>query len=292
MKISKLFVACCLLPIALFLSSCNLPFLEKRKKAALQVTSTPKTTVFLNDEHGGQTPYFDENLKPGEYRLKLVPETASPPLLPWQGVVKLTPGILTVVNRNLGENEEQSSGHVLSLEPIAEKKAVRISIISTPDSVVVNLDGEPKGFTPLSLDNLTEGEHLLTISSPGFREETIKAKTVKGYKLMINVQLAQELEEKASPKPTPSPKIEEDEEATEAADEMERPYVKIKDNPWGYLNVRSEPSRSGGNETVITKVDLGKVFKYIETSENGWYKIEYEEDKMGWVSGKYTKLYQ
>ncbi len=75
-------------------------------------------------------------------------------------------------------------------------------------------------------------------------------------------------------------------------DEMERPYVKINDNPWGYLNVRSEPSTSDGTETVVVKVDLGDVFKYIETADNGWYKIEYEEDNMGWVSNKYSKLYE
>jgi len=314
MKISKFFLATCLLYVVFLLSSCTLPFVGKKKKAALQVTSDSKATVFLNDEHVGQTPYFDENLKPGEYSLKLIPETTEPSLLSWQGMLKLSSGILTVVNRSFGETEEFSSGYVLSLEPIAEKEAVRISIISTPDSVVVSLDGEPKGFTPLSLDGIDEGEHLLTISSSGYKEEVIKAKTVKGHKLVVNVQLAKEKKEEAE---------EEDEEATESAekssssdqladsedkeedeteeeetteteeeDEMERPYVKIKDNPWGYLNVRSEPSTAGGAETVVVKVDLGDVFKYIETSDNGWYKIEYEEDKMGWVSGKYTKLYE
>lgn len=309
MKISKFFFAVFLLYLVFLLSSCTLPFVGKKKKAALQVTSDSKATVFLNEEHVGQTPYFDEDLKPGEYSLKLIPETTEPPFLSWQGMLKLSSGILTVVNRSFGEAEEFSSGYVLSLEPIAEKEAVRISVISTPDSVVVSLDGEPKGFTPLSLDGIEEGEHLLTISSSGYKEEAIKAKTVKGHKLVVNVQLAKEKEEdveekdeeatdsaeKEEGKPSPKPSSKEEEEETteaEEEDEMERPYVKIKDNPWGYLNVRSESSTAGGTETVVVKVDLGEVFKYIETSDNDWYKIEYEEDKMGWVSGKYTKLYE
>lgn len=308
MKKSKLLIAFLLLFVTFILSSCTLPLIGKKKKAALQITSDSKATVFFNDEHIGQTPYFDENLKPGEYSVKLIPETTEPPLLFWQGMVKLSSGILTVVNRSFGETEELSSGYVLSLEPIAEKEKIRVSVISTPDSVVVSVDGEPKGFTPLSFDGLEEGEHLLTISSPGFKEERIKAKTVKGHKLAINVQLAKEEKEeeeedeeatesaekeesKASPKP--SPKGEEEEETAETEeDEMERPYVKINDNPWGYLNVRSEASTAGGTETVLVKVDLGEVFKYIETADNGWYKIEYEEDKMGWVSNKYAKLYE
>ncbi len=316
MKLFRIVSFSCLVVAALILTACNLPFISSRKKAALQVTSNPKATVFLNEDHIGQTPYFDENLKEGEYTLKIVPDSSESQIISWQGIVKLSSGILTVVNRNLGATEEESSGYVLSLEPITEKDEAKISIISNPDSVVVSLNGEPKGFTPLTLEGIEEGEHLLIISSPGFKEETIKAKTIKGHKLMINVQLAKELEEnppaggeteeekeevkeeetkaspKPSPKPSPSPELEEDEEATEAADEMERPYVKIDNNQWGWLNVRSEPSPSGDKKTVLTEVHPGEVYKFIEQDENGWNKIEYEEGKQGWVSGKYTTVYQ
>lgn len=308
MKTLKLLFISCLLFTAIFLTSCTLPFFGQKKKAALQITSEPKATVFLNGEHLSQTPYFDENLKPGDYTLKLVPESSETSLSPWQAAIKLNPGIMTVVNRRFGETEEESSGYILTLEPIAEKDKARISVISTPDSVVVSLDAEPKGFTPLSLDEVEEGERVLNISALGYREETIKAKTIKGHKLIVNVQLAKIIEEKEE---------DEDEEATKSAErteseatkepetkqeaspsakteeaEIEKPYVKINDNPWGYLNVRSEPSTSGGTDTVITDVDPGDLYPYVDTSEGGWYKIEYEEDKMGWVSGKYATLYE
>lgn len=302
MKIVKALTVYCLLFTVLFLSSCTLPFVKK-KKAALQVLSTPKATVFLNGNHVGQTPYFNEKLKPGEYTLKIVPEAAGASFLSWQGIVKLNPGIMTVVNRFLAESEDKSSGYVLSLEPMGEKKEAKISVISTPDGVVVNLDGEPKGFTPLVLENVPEGERLLTVSAPGFKEETIKAKAVKGYKLMVNVQLAREIEEEieeeeeeeekeeATESAKPAEDLEEGEEATEGA-EMERPYVKIKDTPTGWLNVRSEPSTAGKEETVLTKINPGEVYKFIEANETGWYKIEYEKGKQGWISGKYAELYR
>ena len=288
--------------MTLFLSGCKLPFV-KTKKAALQVLSEPKATVFLNDSHVGQTPYYDDQLKPEEYTLKLVPE-GDGVILTWQGIIKLSPNILTVVDRNLGKSEDGSSGYILNLEPIGDKEKAKISVISTPDGVVVNLDGEPKGFTPLSLEDVAEGERVLTISSPGFKEQVVKAKAVKGYKLMIDVQLAREEEEKEEEEKEATSSAEEEKEGEEEKEEikedkeaspgaeMERPYVKIKETPTGWLNVRSEPSAAGKEETIITKIDPGEVYKFIESNDSGWYKIEYETGKQGWISGKYVTLYK
>lgn len=304
MKIFRGLLILLLLAVPVLLIIFGLP-LMKKKKAALQVMADTKATVFLNDSHLGQTPFFDEKLKPGEYTLKLVPETDGTKLLPWQGIIKLSPGIMTVVNRLLADSEDKVSGYILTLEPISEKDKAKIAIISTPDSVVVNLDGEPKGFTPLALENVTEGERLLVISAPGFQDINIKAKAAKGYKLIVNVQLAKQEEEQVEPavlteeekEATPSASAkpsalpEKAEEASPGA-EMAKPYVKIKDTPTGWLKVRSEPSTAGGEETVLTKLDPGEVYKFIEANDTGWYKIEYETDKQGWISAKYATLYR
>jgi len=268
----------------------------------------PKSTVFLNDNHVGQTPYFNEEIKEGDYTLKIVPDSTSEPLLTWQGIVKLYPGIMTVVSRNLAASENQMSGYTLSLEPISDKEATKVSVISTPDGVVVNIDGEPKGFTPLSLDDVLEGERQITLSSPGFKEETLTAKVVKGHKLLIDVQLAkQEVLEEADEDEEATPSadksddevdedeeidgfLDEDEEASPGA-EMARPYVKIKDTPTGWLNVRSEPSTAGKDETVLVKIYPGEVYKFIEVNQTGWYKIEYEKGKQGWIAGQYATLF-
>lgn len=311
MKLNRSISIALLLLSSVLLTGCTLPF-SKKKQAALQVNSEPKATVFLNDSHVGQTPYFDEKLTPGEYTLKLVPDSVGDSkYITWQGIVKLNSGILTAVSRTLAESEDRASGYVLTLEPTTEKEKAKISVISTPDSVVVNLDGEPKGFTPLALDDVSEGDRLITISSPGFKDETIKAKAVKGYKLMLNVQLAKKLEEapltsseeeatasaepspkasvKASTKPTASSKPSSDQEASGSAS-MAKPYVKIKNTPTGYLKVRSEPSTSGKDDTVIAKILPGEVYKFIEANESGWYKIEYQKGKQGWISAQYAEL--
>jgi hypothetical protein len=168
MKTSRILSFGLLLLTVFILTGCTLPFIGN-KKSALQINASPQATIFLNDNNVGKTPYLDENLKPGEYTIKLVPESEGE-LLTWQGLVKLYPGIMTAVSRNLAASEEQTSGYTVTLEPIAEKDKARISIISTPDGVVVNLDGEPKGFTPISIDDIVEGEREIVISAPGFKE--------------------------------------------------------------------------------------------------------------------------
>jgi len=296
---------------ALVLGGCTLPF-SPGKKAALQITSNPKTTVFLNDSHVGTTPYFDEKIKPGEYKIKLIPESGSQTNLSWEGRVKMVGGVLTVVSRDLGQDEEKSSGYVLSLEPKTDKGTSSIETVTTPDGAVVSLDAEPKGFAPLNVDNVSEGEHSLVISSPGYVEKSIKAKTVKGYKLVASVQLAKMPEETStpteeaspsaevspSPKPTSSPKATSKaspkaspkaSSTTETGEEtMERPYVLIKSPTTGWVRVRSQPSTAGEE---LTKVNDGEKYKHLD-SQNGWYEIEYEAGKNGWISGKYAEVYK
>ncbi len=302
----KILLVIFLLFSALILAGCSLPF-GKGKKAALQITSSPKTTVFLDGEHLGATPFFDEKIKPGEYTIKLVPEASGQQVLSWEGRVELVAGVLTVISRDLGETEETSSGYVLSLERKTDKESASIAVVTDPDGAVVSLDGEPKGFAPLSIDDLQEGENILAISSPGFVEKTIKAKTIKGYKLIASIQLAKmfEEEEEEEEEASPSAEIEEEEvssspsprssprtETSTEDDEMERPYVKIKETGTGWLNVRTEPSTAGKEETIITKIYPGEVYRFIESNSSGWYKIEHEEGESGWISGKYAELYK
>ena len=286
---------------ATILSGCSL--LPGRKKSALSVTTTPKATIFLDGEHLGQTPYYNDKLKSGEYVLKIVPESTGQALNPWEGRVILSPGILTVVNRELNLTADSSSGEILSFEPLADKSAISISVVTTPDGAVVNLDGEPKGFAPISLDNISEGDHVLVISSPGFQEKSIKAKTVKGNKLIASVQLARDNSDKiesdavdedteatpsakASPKATPksSPKA----SPKAGADELARPYVEINSPDAGWVRVREEASTASEE---LTKVDHEEQFPLVNT-DSGWYQIEYEAGENGWISGKYAEKYE
>lgn len=61
--------------------------------------------------------------------------------------------------------------------------------------------------------------------------------------------------------------------------------VEISDTSVGFLRVRSGPS-TGSSE--VARVNPGQKFAVSE-EKNGWYKIEYEGGKSGWVSGSFTR---
>ena len=126
-----------------------------------------------------------------------------------------------------------------------------------------------------------------------------------GYKLLVEVKLARELEGFVEEMPLleGGEALDEAEEATKEAevkgaedevaeeeetdaDEPEKPYVEIKETPTGWLRVRSAPST---NATESGQVKPGETYSYLEEEENGWYKIEFE-GKPGWISGTYADL--
>jgi len=275
-------------------------FLGQQGPGALQVNATPRATVFIDGTQAGMTPFFNDKVKAGEHTIKLVPESTTDSLVSWEGKINLLPGIITAINRTLGSSESASSGEIISLEKIGRKDKSSLAVVSIPDQAVVKVNGEPKGFTPLTIDDLAPADYQVTISSSGYEERSVSAHAVGGYKLIINVQLAQkiegiqeatpssELEEgEVTPTPkttiTPTPKTTPKVEATPPA----KPYVKVKETPTGFLRVRTEPSTTA---TEAAKINPGEMYPYLNEEDSGWLKIEYETDKEGWVSGVYVDL--
>jgi len=274
-------------------------FLGRQGPGALQVSATPRATVFIDGTQSGITPFFNDKIKAGEHTLKLVPESTTDSLISWEGKINLLPGIITAVNRTLGSSESVSSGEIISLEKIGRKDKSSLAVVSIPDQAVVKINGEPKGFTPLTIEDLEPADYQVTISSSGYEERTVSAHAVGGYKLIINVQLAQKTEgigeatpsgelattptptgkTTPSPKVTPTPKV----ETTPPA----KPYVTVKETPTGFLRVRLGPSTAA---TEAAQVKPGEMYPYLNEEKSGWLKIEYETNKEGWVSGVYVDL--
>ena len=286
--------------------------MDRGGPAALQISSTPSATIFLDGDSVGITPFFNDKLDPGEHTVKLVPEATTDQLVSWEGKVNLAPNILTVINRTFGSTEAESSGEILSLEKIAKRDSSSLEVISIPDQAVVKVDGEPKGFAPVVIEDLSAGDYQVAVSAPGYEERTISAHTVTGYKLTVTVQLAKEKEEAEEATPS-AEQEEEDEEEEEEEDEeeaeetptpeaeatptseaeatptpsVEKPYVRIASPSVGWLRVRSGP---GLNNEELAKVDDGTTYSYLGETENDWHKIEYEEGEEGWVSGTLSEL--
>ena len=284
-------------------------FFSKTPPGALQVGSNPQAVVFVDGIQRETTPFFDGKVEAGEHTVKVVPVETEGGLITWEGKVSVAPNILTVINRDLASSETLSSGDTMTLEKISDRNSSSLAVVSMPDQAVVRVNGEPKDFTPVLVEDLTPGDYQVVVSSPGYRERTVLATTIIGYKLTINVKLAQEMEvaqeesvedeSKEGESSSDEEKSEEgEEELQQEADEDEepggpspappaKPYVEIIETPTGWLRVRDEPSTESEE---LAKVEPGQMFPYLEEEENGWYLIEYEDDKEGWVSGVYVDL--
>lgn len=285
-------------------------FLSNQKQqgqAGLQVKSDPPASVFLDSRFLGRTPYEDR-IEPGEYTLKLIPESTSANTASWQGKVVLSSNILTVVNRELGMSDLSSAGEVISLEKLTGKDT-EISIVSIPDGASVKIDGQDQGTAPLLLRNVEPGEHEVIISSPGFITRAVKAVATAGYKLTITVQLGiseggesavqgesvdgestsetEEGEPETTPGTTTTPKPTKSAASTEDPD---RPYVEILDTPTGWLNVREQP-RTGNEDEIITKINPGEKYALLD-EESGWIQITLSDGTEGWISGRYAEKFE
>ncbi|MBU2632250.1 PEGA domain-containing protein [Patescibacteria group bacterium] len=247
---------------------------KSNSKGALQVTSIPKSKVFLDGKPIGETPLCkceeDQMLKVGNYTVRLVPNDSK--VSPYEQKISISPSVLTVVDRSFGQGA-LSEGSVIKLSPISEKEA-QLLIISFPEKAEVLLDNEIVGITPLLLKKITESDHEIKLRKSGYREKSLRIRPVKSYKLeaLIYLSINPKLEDKSiipsiSPTPTSEEKIE------------------ILNTPTGFLRVRAENSISSSE---ITQVKPGESYAFI-SEEKGWYQIKLPDDKTGWISSQYAK---
>lgn len=240
------------------------------KGAGLRIDTNPASTVFIDGEQVGKTP-FQTTRKAGEVVVRLVPDSFDKPLSPYETKITLVGGIETVISRDFGSTDDESGGYIISFERVGGKGS-SIAISSVPDAAQIAVDGQIRGFSPYKTDSLTPGDHQLTVTAPGYKDANLSLKAVEGFKLTVRVKLMPNGE---SPQPSPSP---------EPAQKM----VEILTTPTGFLRVRGEPSTSGAE---LGQVEPGKTYKYVDTdTATGWFKIEYEAGKEGWVSNDYAKI--
>ncbi|MBI5621034.1 PEGA domain-containing protein [Candidatus Gottesmanbacteria bacterium] len=270
------------------------------KESVLKVASNPVASVFLDNKHVGRTP-VETNVASGEYSLRLVPESSTQTLASWQGNVRIAPDILTYVNAGLGESEFTTTVETMWLEKISSKLA-EVSITTNPDGATVSLDGETKGISPISVPNVSAGDHSLAIASPGFLSKNTKLKTTAGYKLNAVIKLA--LNSASPPEASPSPIITDELGASASkpsgkttptptkavsSSDPAKPFVTIKDTPTGFLRVRMEPTTGA---TEAAQVKPGEKFTIQDSQEDAkgttWYEIKYDGKNSGWISGTYA----
>lgn len=239
-------------------------------KAGILIQTTPQALVYVDGEQLGTTPY-EAVRAAGEITVRLVPVVTDVSLAPWGTKLNLIEGVQTVIKRDFGATEISSSGEVLSFEKVSGNRPVA-TIVSSPDASQITFDGELKGYTPFPLDSVTPGQHSLVISYPGYSERKINIKTEAGYKLTVVAMLAQLPKEASSSE-------------EEETNKQSLVKVKILTTPTGFLRVRSAPTSSATEEAQVSPKEE---FTLLE-EQAGWYKIEYNKDKTGWISSQYSE---
>jgi len=266
------------------------------KEGELRVESTPIVSVFLDNKHLGRSP-FKEKVTAGEYTLRLVPESTSGDIAPWQGKITVGANLLTYVNAILSESELSSAVDMLWLEKSVAKNP-ELSVVTNPDGASVVIDDTAKGVTPLTIQDLESGEHNLTIASPGFLTRTMKVKLTAGFKLIASLKLALSTASAPIPEatssaqisgtPTPTAKAGAVKTATASATSADpaKPFVTIKDTPTGFLRVREEPATSASE---AGRVNPGQKF-HVFDEKSGWFEIAFDGTSKGWISGQYATM--
>lgn len=235
-------------------------YLGFNAKSGIKVTSQPTSQVYLNEKAVGQTPYLDENLKAGEYLVKLSAGNAN-----WMGKVRLNQGTLSVVNRELAEISSSASGEILTLI-----SGVGATITSNPSEAEVKIDGQSYGKTPISVSTLPSGEHNFTISKSGYLIRSIKAYVPANLSLNINVDLA----------------ISEADLTTVIAPVITQTReVVVKQTPTGFLRVRDQASLNGKE---IAQVKPGDKLVLLEEL-SGWNRVRLPDGTEGFVSSSYVE---
>lgn len=271
------FVIICFL-IALLVFSLVVYLLSKRpEKGALQITSSPISKVYLNDQLLGQTPLCEcepkNMLGAGEYTIRLVPTKGN--FDPFERKITITPKVLTVVDRTFSQTA-LSAASIISLSPIEDKKDAQISVISFPDSAQVFLDSNLAGQTPIILKNITESDHEIKVVKGGYKEKAVRIRTVLGYKLEAVIYLGidqQIATQSATLISSPS------------ATTFSNNTILILQTPTGFLRVRDQASLAGKE---IGQVAPGETYDLI-SEQTGWYEIKLKNGKSGWISSQYAK---
>lgn len=243
-------------------------------KGALQVTSEPNSKVYLDGKLLGQTPLCkcdaQNMVDEGSHTIKLVPIEGSFP--PFEQKIPISSKVLTVVDRNFQDNSS-SSGSIISLSKLSDKNSLSLTVISFPDKATVSLDGNQVGQSPIALKDITESDHDLKLSKSGYKDKTVRIRTVKGYDLQTIIFLAaspQQASQSASQSASIAPSV---------------TQVLILQTPTGFLRVRDNPSLSGNQ---ITTVNPGEKYDLLQET-SGWFEIKLKDGSSGWVSSQYAQ---
>jgi len=275
-----------LILVLLFISFVAVRFFifdKQNEYGRMKIISSPTASIFLNSTFIGKTP-FEDKYKLGEYLLKLIPETTATDTASWNGKIDIYKNSLTYVNRELGSSDIATAGEIFTTtkmtKPPQNAQSGEIYVETEPQGAIVTLDSDEKGVAPALMENVSGGDHELSVFMPGFFRRTQKVNIDPGYRVNAAFKLAIDQSSsfvKASDDKTKT--------ASSSGSVTSITYVKIRDNPQGWLRVRVDGSIDA---TESAKVKTGEKYELLD-EKTGWFKIKYNDNKEGLVSGDFAE---
>lgn len=237
-------------------------FMIPKAYAGLKITSQPPgAEVYLDNTLKGKTPYEEGSLKTSTVLIKVVSSKGT-----WEGKVVLNSGTWTVIQRDLSADPQTQAGENMTLQ-----KGEGVTVISSPDGALLEVDGKTLGQTPLKISTEEGVEHLFVIQKGGFNQRSIKVAIPEGFHLTINVDLA--LDDRVdltnvalTPQSTSS-------------------KVKILSTPTNFLRVRDKPNLAGKE---LTRVEPGDELVLLG-EEGSWYKVRLSNGLEGYITSAYAE---
>ena len=164
------------------------------------------------------------------------------------------------------------------MERTGDENQSGLMISANPDKAAVSIDGEIKGFTPMRMDDIGQGDKQVTITFPGHKNVNLYVKALAGYQLVIEAKM---IEEKVGQ--TQTAELELEVEPIEKIEESQS-EVKVKETETGWLRVR-QASSSASRE--IMRINPGETYELLDEG-GGWYKIGLGDGATGWISARYA----
>ncbi|MFA4877093.1 MAG: PEGA domain-containing protein [Methanoregula sp.] len=137
------------------------PYPQQPKYGSFQIDSTPGgAAIFLNGNYKGNTPSsgvtYINDLAPGTYNLRIVMQDYQP----YTESAVIQAGIINDIHATL----------VPVVPGPVRDTTGQILVSSSPSGANIYLDNAYKGITPLTLTNIPEGSHTVTLRVNGYQD--------------------------------------------------------------------------------------------------------------------------
>ena len=153
-------------------------------KAGLKVeTYESGAKVYVDNTLAGETPFSTQNLKSGEITLSVDGKYGR-----FEDKITLGKNTFSLVNLKIAPVTDFTSSQVLWMEK--QSGGQSLSVLSNVLGVRVNVDGEDKGLSPLTVDGITSGDHKVELIKDGYETVVATVNVLKDHKVNFKVALS------------------------------------------------------------------------------------------------------